>query len=347
MRLGADGRVNTARMRSVLPIVPMRPRVRLRHQVLRLDDGPPVGVSVGGRGVPLVFLHGLGLNGRAYVRLLSRLGGLGFTVIAIDAAGHGGTPNLPGGAATFDDRVDLTLRALDALGVDRAVFLGHSMGGRMIVDLASRAPQRVLAAVLLNAAAGMPFDASLAQARSPRAVARALLAALVDASGDPRSLPRAELARYVRLTTAAVARNARVPLGSAGALRAIMGSGDFAAKLDAMRHHRVPTVVVHGEKDGVVPFANAVDMAERADAALYRVRGAHHSWMLAHPDRAADVMRHLLGAEIGFALRADAAAHRLDDARVHYLDTAEAAADVERLRPAHRPRRIVSVGLAG
>ena len=61
--------------------------------------------------------------------------------------------------------MDLTLRALDALGVDRAVFLGHSMGGRMIVDLASRAPQRVLAAVLLNAAAGAPFDASLVAAR--------------------------------------------------------------------------------------------------------------------------------------------------------------------------------------
>ena len=69
-----------------------------------------VGVSVGGHGVPLVFLHGLGLSGRAYVRLLSRLAGMGFLVVALDAAGHGGTPKLPRSAADLTHRVDLTVR---------------------------------------------------------------------------------------------------------------------------------------------------------------------------------------------------------------------------------------------
>jgi pimeloyl-ACP methyl ester carboxylesterase len=52
-------------------------RVRLAHHVVTLDDGHRVGVYVGGHGVPLVFLHGLGLSGRTYVRLLSRLAGMG------------------------------------------------------------------------------------------------------------------------------------------------------------------------------------------------------------------------------------------------------------------------------
>jgi pimeloyl-ACP methyl ester carboxylesterase len=316
--------------------LPSRARVRLSHDVLRLDDGHRVGVSVGGHGVPLVFLHGYGLNGRAYLRLLSRLGGLGFRVIAVDAAGHGRTPTLPA-AATLEKRVDLTLRALDALGVRKAVFLGHSMGGRMIVDLAARAPERVLAAVLLNAAAGAPFDESIAPGhRSPRAVAGRLLAAALDAQSDPRALPMAELAGYVRLMTGVLARNARAPLGLTGALRALLGSGDFAAKLAAMRENEVPTIVVHGEKDGVVPFDNAYDMAERSDAALYRVPGAHHSWMLAQPRQAADMMRQLLDAELGQAL---AAVHR---------DTPELAADeiepveLQLLRsptPRRRPQR--------
>ncbi|MCV7214479.1 alpha/beta hydrolase [Mycobacterium crocinum] len=282
--------------------LPSRARVRLSHDVLCLDDGHRVGVSIGGRGVPLVFLHGYGLNARAYLRLLSRVGGLGFTVIALDAAGHGGTPTLPA-EATLEGRVDLTLRALDALGIGKAVFLGHSMGGRMIVDLAARVPERVLAAVLLNAAAGAPFDESISPGRrSPRAVAERLLAVAVDAQGDPRRLPVTEMAGYVRLMAGALMRNARAPLGLTAALRALLGSGDFAAKLVAMADNEVPTIVVHGEKDGVVPFENALDMAERADAALYRVPGAHHSWMLAHPRQAADMMRQLLGAELGRAL---------------------------------------------
>ena len=85
-------------------------RVRLSHHVMTLDDGHRVGVTVGGQGVPLVFLHGIALSGRAYVRLLSRLAGMGFLVVALDAAGHGVTPNLPRNAADLSHRV-ATLRA--------------------------------------------------------------------------------------------------------------------------------------------------------------------------------------------------------------------------------------------
>jgi pimeloyl-ACP methyl ester carboxylesterase len=285
-------------------------RVRLAHQVVTLDDGHKVGVSVGGHGVPLVFLHGLGLSGRAYVRLLSRLAGMGFLVVALDAAGHGGTPNLPRNAAELADRVDLTVRTLDALGVEEAVFVGHSMGGRMIIQVAAVEPQRVLAAVLLDAAAGAPFDDSIREpARSPRRAVRALLGAAYDAHGDPWQLPGQERNRYLRMMTSALARNVRIPLGFSGAFRAIIASGDYTPMLDAMREHRVPTIVVHGEKDLVVPFASAWDMVERADGALYRVPGAYHSWMLANPRHGADMMRQLLAAELGDALRASARAH--------------------------------------
>jgi len=342
-------------------------RVRLSHQVITLDDGHKVGVTVGGRGVPLVFLHGIALSGRAYVRLLSRLAGLGFLVIALDAAGHGFTPNLPRESGDLSHRVDLTLRALDALGVRKAVFLGHSMGGRMIVQLAAQAPERVLAAVLLNAAAGAPFDESVrAPVRSPRRAAQALLNAVYDAPGDPRRLPLPERKRYVRQMAVALARNVRTPLGLPGALRAIITSGDYTPMLEAMREHSVPTIVVHGEKDRVVPFSSARDMAERADATLYQVPGAYHSWMLAHPRQGADMMRQLLDAELGDVLRDAARAHRVvgvpggwqqvlltPDSPLHELEERPAdtvgteavePVEMDRLRSAARPPRARRLG---
>lgn len=277
---------------------------------MMLDDGHKVGVTVGGKGVPLVFLHGIALSGRAYVRLLSRLAGMGFLVVALDAAGHGVTPNLPRNAADLSHRVDLSLRALDALGVREAVFMGHSMGGRMIIQLAAVAPERVLAAVLLNAAAGTPFDESIrTPVRSPRRAAQAVLNAAYDAPGDPRRLPARERKRYMRQMAGALARNARTPLGLPGAVRAIIASGDYTPMLDAMREHRVPTIVVHGENDLVVPFESALDMAERADGTLYRVPGAYHSWMLANPRHGADMVRQLLAAELGDVLRDTARSH--------------------------------------
>ena len=289
---------------------------------MTLDDGHKVGVTVGGRGVPLVFLHGIALSGKAYVRLLSRLAGMGFLVVALDAAGHGVTPNLPRNAADLSHRVDLTLRALDALGVRKAVFMGHSMGGRMVIQLAAVAPERVLAAVLLNAAAGSPFDESIrTPVRSPRRAARAVLNAAYDAPGDPRRLPAEERKRYMRQMASALARNVRTPFGLPGAVRAIIASGDYTPMLEAMRQHEVPTIVVHGENDLVVPFASAEDMADRADATLYKVPGAYHSWMLANPRHGADMMRQLLAAELGDVVR-DAARMDLltEDSPLHSLE---------------------------
>ena len=283
-------------------------RIQLTHHLIELDDGPQVGVSVGGCGVPLVFLHGLGLNRRAYLRMLSRAAGLGFLVIAVDAAGHGDTENLPRNAGELADRVDLTLRTLDALGIQHAVVAGHSMGGRMAIQLAAAAPDRVLAAVLFDAAAGASLDDVIpALAHSPRLAVRTIGLAAYDAQRDRFRLSVAEHSRYVRMLASVAMRNARQLTGFTGTARAILQSGDYTPLLHVMRDAQIPTFVVHGEKDLLVPFDSARDLAEDANATLYRVPGAYHLWMIANPRHGADALRQLLNGELGEALR-DAAA---------------------------------------
>jgi pimeloyl-ACP methyl ester carboxylesterase len=291
-------------------------RVRLTHHLLELQDGHQVGVSVGGHGVPLVFMHGFALNRRAYLRMLSRAAGLGFLVIAIDAAGHGDTRNLPKGARELTDRVHLTLRTLDALGVHQAVFLGHSMGGRMAIRLAAVAPERVLAAVLFDAAAGASFDQAVPTLMSsPRRALRTVLGMAYDTQRDPFRFSVAEGSRYLRMLASVALTNARHPTGLTGAARAIVQSGDYTPLLHVMRDNDIPTMVVHGEKDLIVPFESARDVAEDADAALYRVPGAYHSWMIANPRHGADALRQLLDGELGNALADIAFALGIEDWR--------------------------------
>jgi pimeloyl-ACP methyl ester carboxylesterase len=289
---------------SMMPGQASTRRIRLRHHVVELDDGHEVGVSVGGQGVPLVFLHGLVLSRRAYLRMLSRVAGLGFQVVAIDAAGHGDTHNLPRDARGFDHRVDLTVRALDALGVSQAVIAGHSMGGRMAIQLAARAPERAMAVVLLDAAAGARFDAAIPTVlRSPRAAARIVLGAAYDTQQDPFRLGIAEQGRYLRMLASVAMHNARRPSGVAGAARAIVQSGDYSPLLRMMRDHAVPTFVLHGEKDLIVPFDSARDIADDANATLYCVPDAYHSWMITNPRQGADAFRQLVHGELGEVLR--------------------------------------------
>ena len=279
-------------------------RVRLSHHEIELDDGHRVGVSVGGRGVPLVFLHGLGLGRRTYLRMLSRVAGLGFLVVAIDAPGHGDTGDLPQAGAGFTDRADVILRTLDALGVDRAVLAGHSMGGRMAVQIAALAPERVLATLLFDAAAGAPFDAAVQTVmRSPVQMLHTVAGALYDLSRDPLRMQVEAVGRYLQMLRVVLMGKIMAPNGFCGAAQALMASGDSSSLLRTLRHRAVPTIVIHGADDAIIPFENACAVAEDADAVLYKVQNACHSWLIAQPHRGAGAVRQLLGGELGHILR--------------------------------------------
>ena len=72
------------------------------------------------------MVHGFSAEGILYAQTLSRLVDLGFKVIAVDPAGHGGTLGLPTGAKTSASYAELLGRVIDELGIRRVVFIGHT-----------------------------------------------------------------------------------------------------------------------------------------------------------------------------------------------------------------------------
>jgi pimeloyl-ACP methyl ester carboxylesterase len=170
----------------------------------------------------------------------------------------------------------------------------------MAIQLAAVAPERVLAAVLINAAAGSTFDETLAAlTHSPRKAARAILGMRHDTHLGAVRLPVADVSRYLQMLASAAMRNARRPIGPARAALAIAQSGDYTPLLQAMRDHRIPTMVLHGDSDVLVPFDNARDIAEHTGGSLYRLPGACHSWLIGNPRHGADALRQLLTGELG------------------------------------------------
>lgn len=286
----------------VLPTTPTRTH-RLTHHSLMLADGHRVGVSVGGKGIPLVVQHGVAMNRRTYIPLIDRLASLGFMVVAIDAGGHGETTRLPE-PRDFSMMTALTMRSLDALGIHKAVLLGHSMGGRMAIELAAKAPDRVLAAVLLDAAAGETFDQKAFRAdEAPTTIAWGLLAAFGDAALEHHHLRGRLRLRYSGIIARTILQTALRPLEPLWAIRAISAASDSSAMLQAMADNDVSTIVVHGSQDLIVPLQSAVDMASTANAVLVEIPHASHGWALADPERATSLMRHLLDTELGEAIQ--------------------------------------------
>jgi lipase len=99
---------------------------------------------------PVVCLHGLGGHGRRFRRLAEERLARRFRVLAPDLRGHGFSDWEP--PWTIPVHVADVLETIDEAGVERAAWIGHSFGGRLVLELASLAPDRVERAALLDPA---------------------------------------------------------------------------------------------------------------------------------------------------------------------------------------------------
>ncbi len=100
-------------------------------------------------GLPVICLHGLTRNSRDFEVVAPRIAALGRRVVAPDMRGRGKSANDPDPAhyvpAVYAQDV---LKLMDALEIERAVFIGTSMGGLIAMVLATMAPDRIAASVL-------------------------------------------------------------------------------------------------------------------------------------------------------------------------------------------------------
>jgi pimeloyl-ACP methyl ester carboxylesterase len=133
-------------------------------------DGIQVFVRTWGdeRGQPVLFWHGVGLTSRGSLAL-SEAGpilasGHALRVVALDAPGFGKSPAAADADAYRPEALaDLVPPLLDALGIERAAFMGFSWGADIGCHVAARYPERLDALVLLDAGyVDPPFDADVA-----------------------------------------------------------------------------------------------------------------------------------------------------------------------------------------
>lgn len=106
--------------------------------------------DLGGEGKPpLVVLHGLLGSSRNWLSAGKALAE-NWHVQAVDLRNHGRSPH--GDSMTYDDLVEDVLAWMDRRGWDRADLVGHSMGGKVAMCIASRHPERVDRLVVVDIA---------------------------------------------------------------------------------------------------------------------------------------------------------------------------------------------------
>jgi pimeloyl-ACP methyl ester carboxylesterase len=282
----------------VSPPAPAPPDLRFKRADIVLDDGHRVGVSICGEGIPFVMIHALGGEGLTYTRALDGIVRLGFKVITIDTAGHGRTDRL-GRSAPWADYVDLHRRTLHVLGIDQAVFAGHSMGGKLALDLAAADPERALAVFMVNAPIGRVYDRFAGSFR--RVPLLMPVGAGLLATDIVISVARSSRNTFSNLgtTTPGWVRRARAVANVPSAFFATIGHTDSGSGLRALRQADVPTAVIHGDRDLAVWFPSARDAADASGATLVRVHRGSHIWILDEADTFSGIVAELLDS--GFA----------------------------------------------
>ncbi len=277
--------------------------VQLVRRVIDVD-GRAVGVARAGHGVPLVMVHGFGVESLLYAQSLGRLVGLGFEVIAIDIPGHGDSDGLHM-SASLTDFVDVLDAAIRRLGIRKAVLMGHSMGGRLVTELAARTPNRSLAVVLLDPIVGQPWDELRTWLRwFPPALAAYGAFAVIDVLS---TLPTVVDGRQALKIGSRVRRSAAsmvlTPWNGLIAGAAVLRSGASVDALTKIRIARTPCFVVHADRDLLVPQRAAEDTRARLDATYISVHDAGHSWMVRDPEALPAIMQALLQGRLGTVLR--------------------------------------------
>jgi pimeloyl-ACP methyl ester carboxylesterase len=252
----------------------------LRVHVKRAGEGSPV----------LVLLHGFGASVFSWRKVMGPLAER-FTVVAYDRPAFGLTdrplsgewdPEVWSGGSPYgpEAQVEILARILEALGVERAVLVGNSMGGAVAALVAARRPERVQALVLVDAyldGAGPPTVLREAM-RSPigRRVGPTMLSPMAAGLGPGLRSLVADPATVTAEMVEGYARPLRLPRARA-ALWELTAAGMIHVSEAELGRITAPTLVLRGETDRLVTAAAAQRAAGLIPGAtLQFIPGAGH-----------------------------------------------------------------------
>ena len=231
---------------------------------LRLRDTGPRDAPV------VILLHGFGSSLDTWEPWAENLSAR-YRVIRFDLPGFGLTGPDPTGDYSDDREIQILVDLMDQLGVVRASLVGNSLGGRIAWNFAAQHPDRLTRMVLVSpdgfASAGFEYDKTpetplMMRALpyvTPRGFLRETLAA---AYARPEALSDATLTRYHDLMLAPGVRMEQVRLRDPAPILA---------------HVKIPTLLLWGEKDAMIPIANAENyLRDMPRAKLVRLPNLGH-----------------------------------------------------------------------
>lgn len=250
---------------------------------LHIDDS-------GGGGRPVVLIHGWPLSAQAWEPQVSVLRAAGYRVVTYDRRGFGRSDK-PASGYSYDTLADDLQRVLDQGGLQAVTLVGFSMGGGEVARYISRFGESRLHSVVFAAAVPPYLMLTADNPEGPLTPEKAqqnkqLLsedrAAFFDHFTKDFFTANGVLQVTESQRADALAMCHQSAQHAALACMDSFGSTDFREDLKEVN---VPTLVIHGGADGIVPFEGSGQRTHRAvrHSKLVTLEGAPHGLNVSHP----------------------------------------------------------------
>jgi non-heme chloroperoxidase len=243
----------------------------------------------GGGGRPVVLIHGWPLSARAWEPQASALQAAGFRVVAYDRRGFGRSDK-PESDYGYDTLADDLQRVMDERGLQDVTLVGFSMGGGEVARYVGRFGESRLRSVVFAAAVTPCLMKSADNPEGPLTPEKAQL--------KKQAFERDRIAYFDQFTrdffsvdgvlqVTESQRAEAIAICHQAAQHAALACMDAFATTDFrpdLGRVSVPTLVIHGDADAIVPFEGAGQRTHRAvpHSRLVTVAGAPHGLNLSH-----------------------------------------------------------------
>lgn len=245
--------------------------------------------DTGGQGRPVVLIHGWPLSSQAWQPQAAALHDEGFRVIAYDRRGFGRSDR-PASGYDYDTLADDLERVMAGCALQDATLVGFSMGGGEVARYVTRHGASRLRSVVFAAAVPPYLLKTADNPDGPLAPAKA--------GEKSAAFERDRSAYFEQFTTAFFSADGVLQVTEAQRLQALLlceQSAQHAALAcmasfattdfrDDLKRLKLPTLVIHGSADAIVPFEGSGERTHRAvpHSQLVKVDGAPHGLNVSH-----------------------------------------------------------------